>query len=76
MQPEQRSISMRKSAKKVCAKRPAVKAKKAPGILPSPQWLKDNGYGGLVEAMREHPEAFAHIEQRGRTSMKRKGKRE
>ncbi len=67
---------MRRSVKKRCAKRPAAKAKKAPGILPSPQWLRDNGYGGLVEAMRKHPEAFAHIEQQGRTKMKRKGKHE
>ncbi len=63
---------MRKSVKKLCAKKKAAKARKTPGILPSPQWLRDNGYGGLVEAMRKHPEAFAHIEQRG---VKRKEKR-
>ena len=58
----------RRRASKATTK-PVVKAKKhsaqrkAPGILPSPQWLKDNGYGGLVEAMRKNPEAFSHIEQ-------------
>ena len=35
----------------------------APGVLPSPKWLKEHGYGGLVRAMQRHPEAFAHIRQ-------------
>ena len=44
--------------------------KKAPGILPNPRWLQVHGYHGLVRAMREQPEAFAHIRQeskKGRT---------
>ena len=47
------------------AKAPAAK-RKVSGMLPSPQWLKANGYGGLVRAMQKHPEAFAHIPQRGK----------
>jgi len=38
--------------------------RKAPGILPNPQWLNDHGYGGLRQAMLKYPEAFAHIKQR------------
>lgn len=33
------------------------------GILPSEQWLLDNGHEKLVRAMRKNPESFAHIEQ-------------
>ena len=36
---------------------------KGVGILPCPQWLRSNGYSGLCEMMRKHPEAFAHIPQ-------------
>jgi hypothetical protein len=28
------------------------------GTLPNPQWLHTNGYCGLSQAMRQHPEAF------------------
>ena len=38
--------------------------KKAPGILPSPTWLRANGYGQLYNVIRQNPEAFAHIKQR------------
>ena len=38
-------------------------SRKIDGILPSPKWLQSHGGGGLVRAMREHPEAFAHIPQ-------------
>lgn len=38
--------------------------KKAPGTLPSPTWLYENGYKGLLQAIWAHPEAFAHISQR------------
>lgn len=54
---------MSKSVKCLSTKKPAAK-RKAPGILPSQKWLKEHGYGGLVAAMRKHPEAFAHIKQR------------
>jgi hypothetical protein len=37
--------------------------RKIKGLLPHPEWLAQNGYHGLVTAMRQHPEAFAHIEQ-------------
>ena len=40
--------------------------RKAPGILPNPHWLEDNGYSGLTQAMRQHPMAFAHIRQNSR----------
>ena len=33
-------------------------------ILPSPRWLKNNGYDSLYQAMQRCPEAFAHIPQR------------
>ena len=35
----------------------------AKGILPSTGWLQANGYHSLDDAMRKHPEAFAHIRQ-------------
>ena len=47
-------------------RKPKAKPKarrKIDGILPSPKWLQSHGGGGLVRAMREHPEAFAHIPQ-------------
>jgi len=37
--------------------------KKAPGILPSVNWLLNHGEQELVAAMSRHPEAFAHIKQ-------------
>ena len=40
------------------------------GKVPSPGWLRKNGHG-LHHALREHPNAFTHLEQdskRGRTS--------
>lgn len=33
------------------------------GILPPDSWLRKNGYSGLVQAKRKHPELFAHIPQ-------------
>jgi hypothetical protein len=33
------------------------------GLLPSQQWLEENGYGGLCEAMNRRPELFSHIKQ-------------
>jgi ribosomal 50S subunit-associated protein YjgA (DUF615 family) len=40
--------------------------KKAKGCLPYSKWLQTHGHGGLAQAMRNHPEAFAHIEQERR----------
>ena len=37
--------------------------KKINGMLPSEKWLKENGYSGLVEVMKKHPEKFAHVPQ-------------
>jgi hypothetical protein len=51
---------MSKSAKKTPTKR------MAPGVLPSPKWMKEHGYGYIVRAMQKHPEAFAHIKQQGK----------
>jgi hypothetical protein len=42
--------------------------KKSIGILPSDNWLRKNGYGGLVQAKRERPDLFSHIPQEKRTS--------
>jgi N6-adenosine-specific RNA methylase IME4 len=36
--------------------------RKAPGILPSKSWLQANGYNRLYQAMKAHPERFAHIQ--------------
>jgi hypothetical protein len=32
-------------------------------LLPSGQWLRDNGYAGLMLAIAKRPELFAHIPQ-------------
>lgn len=39
--------------------------RKAPGMLPSPKWLKEHGYGELVKVMQKHPKDFSHIRQEG-----------
>jgi hypothetical protein len=57
-----KTVTKMPAKKTTVAKKPAAKHK-APGLLPSPRWLKANGYGGLVRAMRKHPDAFAHIKQ-------------
>lgn len=46
--------------------------KKVKGKLPSNAWLIRNGYRGLVECMRKHPDKFAHIEQEEPIEKKRK----
>ena len=40
-----------------------AKQPKARGILPNDQWLKANGYAGLLNAMKRNPELFSHIRQ-------------
>jgi hypothetical protein len=52
-----------KATRKRKAKPKPKARRKIDGILPSPKWLQSHGGGGLVRAMREHPEAFAHIPQ-------------
>lgn len=34
------------------------------GMLPNPAWLTANGYSRLRNALRKHPEAFAHLKQK------------
>ena len=41
----------------------AERLEKEHGRLPSSRWLQDNGHRNLDDAMRRHPEAFAHIQQ-------------
>ena len=36
-------------------------AKKNGGVIPSTHWLRNNGYGILIEPLHDHPEAFAHL---------------
>ncbi len=36
------------------------------GVLPYPQWLINNGYSGLVQAIRRDPSKFQHIPQEKR----------
>jgi hypothetical protein len=38
-------------------------AAKNNGLLPIASWLQTNGYQGLYHAMRQAPEAFAHLQQ-------------
>lgn len=38
-------------------------AKRHGGTLPNVKWLYHNGFSGLTRAIREHPDAFAHIRQ-------------
>ena len=33
------------------------------GILPSPTWLNNNGYSGLVKFMKKYPKSFSNIKQ-------------
>jgi hypothetical protein len=40
-----------------------IDSEKCAGLLPNAKWLKANGYGGLVAAMRKNPELFTHIPQ-------------
>ena len=37
------------------------------GTLPHCHWLYKNGYGGLYQAIKDHPEAFRHITQEKRS---------
>ncbi len=43
-------------------------AKDNNGILPSPYWLKNNGYSAIEVMIRRHPEKFKHIEQKKKIS--------
>lgn len=46
--------------------------KKVKGRLPNKSWLIRNGYRGLVECMRKHPDKFAHIEQEAQIEKKQR----
>jgi hypothetical protein len=61
--PKSQLKSKAKATRKPKAKPKPKARRKIDGILPSPKWLQSHGGGGLVRAMREHPEAFAHIPQ-------------
>lgn len=37
------------------------------GFLPHCHWLYRNGYGGLYQAVQDHPEVFHHIERESRS---------
>jgi hypothetical protein len=38
------------------------------GVLPVRRWLNKNGYGGLEQAIRHHPELFSHIKRYKRSN--------
>lgn len=46
--------------------------KKQKMLLPSPSWLRANGYAEAVKAMKRSPELFAHIPQEKDPPKKRK----
>ncbi len=43
-----------------------AKTKVVDGILPSDEWLRENGYTELVKSMQENPELFKHLPQEGK----------
>jgi hypothetical protein len=38
--------------------------RKRDGTIPNNRWLENNGFGDLIQAMKEHPELFKHLKQK------------